>query len=83
MTSIHLCSFKTIPEILFDLCSGQKCGRRTSAKQYIPTSSKGGGGGIINRENIFSVVIYKKNLRLGKLITVEPWQDNYHFSQLC
>ena len=35
-----------IPEILFELCSGQKCGLRTdrwtSAKQYTPASSKGG-----------------------------------------
>ena len=59
MGSIHLCSFKMIPEILFELCSRQKCGlqtdrpterptdRPTSAKQYTPSSSKGGGG-IIN-----------------------------------
>ena len=39
-----------IPEILFELCSGQKCGLRTdrrtdrptSAKQYTPAFSKGG-----------------------------------------
>ena len=35
-----------IPEIFFELCSGQKCGLQTdqptSAKQYTPASSKGG-----------------------------------------
>ena len=32
MRSIHLCSFKMIPEILFVLCSGQRCGLRTDRR---------------------------------------------------
>ena len=32
MRSIHLCSFKMIPETLFELCSRQKCGLRTDQR---------------------------------------------------
>ena len=44
MRSLHLCSFKMIPEILFGLCSGQKCGLRTDrqVQSNIPTLLHGG-----------------------------------------
>ena len=35
----------------------------------------------INREYIYSAVVYQKYLtRLRKLIIFEPWRENYHFS---
>ena len=36
----------------------------------------------IYREYVYSVAVYRKNLtRLGELIILEPWRENYHFFQ--
>ena len=36
----------------------------------------------INREYVYSAVVYQKYLtRLRELIIFEPWRENYHFSQ--
>ena len=67
MRSIHLCSFKLTPEIVFELCSGQKCGLRTdrptSAKQYTPASSK---EGIINVSEKLKFVFKQIENTVGK-----------------
>ena len=36
----------------------------------------------VNREYVYSVTVYQKYLtRLGELIILEPWRENYQFSQ--
>ena len=35
-----------------------------------------------NIEYVYSVAVYQKYLtRLGELIILEPWRENYHFAQ--
>ena len=39
-------------------------------------------GAMLHIENTYSVAVYHKYLtRLGELIILEPWRENYHFSQ--
>ena len=81
MRSIHLCSFKVIPEILFELCPGQKCGLRTDRLTDQPTNKCKAiyhsffEGGHKNKQRTLTQNLSKQELRF--LCTALPHDEIY------